>query len=243
MNVIYVKDSKEMSEKAASLLFSRMKTTEGQLNLGLATGGTPQGTYEELIKKTRAANQSFAQVKTFNLDEYVGLSEENHQSYRYYMNTHFFNHIDIPIEQTFLPNGMALNLEEECARYEQLIIDNGGIDVQLLGIGSNGHIGFNEPGTPFSEETHLVKLAQETKEANARYFNDQSEVPSQAITMGIASIMRAKEIVLLISGENKADAFAKFMNGTLSEQFPASILETHENVTVIVDEAAANKMN
>lgn len=232
-----------MSEKAASMLFSRVKESKDQLSLGLATGGTPQGTYEELKKMARETKQTFTHVKTFNLDEYVGLSEDHHQSYRYYMNTHLFNHIDIPEEQTYLPNGMANNLDEECRRYERLIEENGGVDIQLLGIGGNGHIGFNEPGTPFTEKTHIVQLAQETKQANARFFEDPSEVPSRAITMGISSIMCAKEIILLVSGVNKAEAFSRLMEGEVNELFPASVLKTHEHVSVIVDEAAAKRVN
>lgn len=237
MRVIQVKDYEEMSEAAATLLFSRVKEASS-LSLGLATGGTPEETYTRLAEKANKSNQSFSHVNTYNLDEYVGLAPEHPNSYRYYMDQHLFTKIDIPKEQTHLPNGTAVELRNECNRYERLIKRDGGIDVQLLGIGANGHIGFNEPGTPFNTGTHIVELTDETREANARYFSAKANVPIKAITMGIASIMEAKEIVLLVSGQSKAHAFAQLMDGEITEEFPASILNNHDNVTIIADEAA-----
>ncbi|MCR1289040.1 glucosamine-6-phosphate deaminase [Shouchella clausii] len=239
MNIIHVKNYEEMSQKAAALLFERIQQSP-KITLGLATGGTPENTYTALIAKAKENGQSFSHVQTFNLDEYVGLPAEDKNSYRHYMKQRLFDHVDIPKEKTHLPNGMAPSLEEECRAYENMIAEAGGIDIQLLGIGSNGHIGFNEPGTPFSSKTHVVELAEETRKANARYFPTLEDVPKQAITMGIQTIMEAKEILLLISGKAKAEAFAKLCSDEVTEAFPASILNKHPNVTVIADEEAAS---
>ncbi|WP_054711020.1 glucosamine-6-phosphate deaminase [Bacillus sp. JCM 19041] len=239
MRVIQVKDYEEMSEVAANLLFQRVKEADA-LSLGVATGGTPEETYTRLAKKANESKQSFSHVNTYNLDEYVGLLPQHPNSYRYYMEQHLFTKIDIPKEQTHLPDGTAVDLHDECNRYDRLIKNGGGIDVQLLGIGANGHIGFNEPGTPFETGTHLVELTNETREANARYFTTKDSVPTKAITMGIATIMEAKEIVLLVSGQSKALAFAKLMDGEITEEFPASVLNKHANVIIIADKAASS---
>ncbi|WP_141432227.1 glucosamine-6-phosphate deaminase [Bacillus sp. 03113] len=237
MNIIQVKDYQEMSEKAADLLISKIKSKQS-FNLGLATGGTPKGLYEILIEDHKKNGTSYKHITTFNLDEYVGLNKLDPNSYHYYMNDTLFHHLDIDVDHTHLPIGSAKNLELECQRYEQLIDEKGGVDLQILGIGRNGHIGFNEPGTSFQSLTHVVTLDESTRKANARYFSSIEEVPTHAITMGIASIMKSKEIFLLVSGEEKADAVHKLFNSEESEDFPASILKQHPCVTIIVDQKA-----
>ena len=196
MKLIQVQDYQEMSQKAAEIVIEKIKE-ESTNHLGLATGGTPEGLYNRLITDHKENHTSYKQVKSFNLDEYIGLSATNPNSYHYYMAHTFFNHIDINQEDTNLPNGTAENIQEECSRYDEMIDKMGGIDLQILGIGQNGHIGFNEPGTSFASKTQVVALAESTIEANARYFDSIDEVPTQAITMGIASIMKSKEIILL----------------------------------------------
>lgn len=237
MKVIEVKNYAEMSKKAGELIVSRINTLENPV-LGLATGSTPEGLYQHLIETYKQGNVSFENITTFNLDEYVGLEQNDPQSYYYFMNEKLFRHVDISMERVHIPNGSAADLEKECLEYEQAIEAAGGIDFQVLGIGGNGHIGFNEPGTSFSSKTHVVELEESTIQANARFFNSIDEVPTKAISMGIETIMKSKEILLLISGEAKAEAAAKLLKGEVSEDFPASILNNHENVTVIVDEAA-----
>ncbi|TQS74841.1 glucosamine-6-phosphate deaminase [Ornithinibacillus gellani] len=241
MQVIKVKDYAEMSEKACEWFVGKLKEMETPV-LGLATGSTPEGLYDHLIQKYKDGEISFQDVKTFNLDEYIGLAGDNPNSYRYFMNEKLFNNIDIKQENTFVPNGVATDLEKECTDYEQLIKDAGGIDIQLLGIGSNGHIGFNEPGAKFDGRTHIENLAQATIDANARFFDSMDDVPKQAVTMGIGSIIESKEILLLASGENKADAIAGVIDGELTEALPASILKQHPRVTIIADEAALAKV-
>ncbi|MHA7137696.1 glucosamine-6-phosphate deaminase [Rossellomorea arthrocnemi] len=237
MKLIEVKDYQEMSQVAADYLLSKVKSSN-QLTLGLATGGTPQGLYEALINDHKQNRTSYQHVSSFNLDEYIGLSGKHPNSYYHYMNDHLFKHIDIDSKNTHIPSGKAVDLEKECEAYDEKIRLHGGIDLQILGIGSNGHIGFNEPGTSFDTNTHIVDLAQSTREANARYFDSMDEVPSQAITMGISSIMKSKEILLLVSGEAKQVAMKKLVEGEISENFPASILNRHEHVTVIADKEA-----
>ncbi|GIO26443.1 glucosamine-6-phosphate deaminase [Ornithinibacillus bavariensis] len=242
MNIISVKDYQEMSKKASEIVVKTVKELEKPV-LGLATGSTPEGLYQCLIENNKDKQVSFQNVTTFNLDEYVGLAANDPNSYRYFMDEKLFNHIDISKENTFVPNGVAAKLEEECASYEELIRSHGSIDLQILGIGLNGHIGFNEPGTPFTSRTHIVELDESTRSANARFFASMDEVPTQAITTGIETIMESKKIVLLVSGENKADAIARLVNGEVSEDFPASILQKHQDVTIIADEAALSKLN
>lgn len=237
MKIIQVKDYKEMSQKAAEVIIQKVKQ-EDRINLGLATGGTPKGLYEAMIEDHRKNGTSYQHVTTFNLDEYIGLEEQNPNSYHYYMAESLFNHIDIPKFQTYLPNGLADDYNHECERYDQLIKALGGIDLQVLGIGQNGHIGFNEPGTPFQSPTHIVTLEESTRKANARYFDTIDDVPTHAITMGISSIMNSKEILLLVSGEEKADAMQKLLHGEISEDFPASVLKRHSHVTIIADQKA-----
>ncbi|KON85462.1 glucosamine-6-phosphate deaminase [Sporosarcina globispora] len=240
MKILQVKHYDEMSQKAAELLIDRIRRSPG-INLGLATGGTPVGLYAQMVNDHQKNHTSYRDVTTFNLDEYMGLSGEDPNSYRLFMDKHLFNHIDIQKSNTHVPIGDTDNPNQQCSDYENLIERHGGIDLQVLGIGSNGHIGFNEPGTSFHSETHIVELTPSTREANARYFNSLNEVPSHAISMGIASIMRSREIVLLVSGDAKRDALEHLLQGDVNESFPASILKTHPAVTIIADEAAIGK--
>ncbi len=237
MEVIRVKDFDEMSERAASFLAERIERLENPV-LGLATGSTPEGLYQCLIKKYNQGEISFKQVKSFNLDEYVGLEKTDPNSYYYFMKRNLFDHVDISLNHVRVPNGVAADLQQECDEHEKAIKAAGGIDVQLLGIGANGHIGFNEPGSTFKSKTHVADLDESTIQANSRFFNSMEEVPTQAISMGIETIMNSKEILLLISGESKAEALAKLLHGEVTEKVPASILKNHPNVTVIADEAA-----
>lgn len=235
MNIIRVKDYEEMSAITAEYLLGKILKLENPV-LGLATGSTPEGLYKQLIKNKDKV--SFENVITFNLDEYVGLKKEDPNSYHFYMNEKLFNHIDIKKECTHLPNGTAKDLHQECRDYEDTIREVGSIDIQILGIGVNGHIGFNEPGTPFTSRTHVVNLDESTRKANTRFFNSMEDVPRQAITVGIETIMESKEILLLISGKGKAETVARLLEGQVDEQFPASVLHKHDNVKVIADEAA-----
>nr|WP_027965333.1 glucosamine-6-phosphate deaminase [Halalkalibacillus halophilus] len=228
MQVIQTRDYENLSEKVAGIIFDQLKG-QPDSTLGLATGSTPVGTYQLLKKQP----EHFIEATTFNLDEYVGLKESHPQSYRYFMQEKLFN--TVPVKASYIPNGSATDLQEECKLYEQKIQASGGIDLQLLGLGMNGHIGFNEPGTPFDSRTHVVELAESTRQANARFFNHLDEVPTQAITMGIETIMEAKKIVLLVSGNEKVQAFDRLFRGEIEEKFPASILRTHPNITVVHD--------
>ena len=238
MNVIIAKSYDEMSKKA----FEIMKATvDGKKNatLGLATGSTPIGLYEEMIADHKACGTSYAEVSTFNLDEYVGLDYSSDQSYVYFMREHLFDHIDIKLENTNIENGKAADPAAECARYNALLAENT-VDLQILGIGSNGHIAFNEPGTPFDSVTHVVDLTETTIKDNSRLFNSIDEVPKQAFTMGLSNIMTAKKIVVLANGANKAKAVYGMVHGEITEDIPASILQNHSDCTLICDEAAAS---
>lgn len=237
MKIIEVKNYEEMSQAAAKYIIDKVKQNP-TITLGLATGGTPKGTYQNLIGDFRKNSTSYQKVTTFNLDEYIGFSGTHPNSYRYYMDHQLFNHINIPKSQTNIPLGDVKDMAKECHRYEQLIEDHGGIDLQILGIGSNGHIGFNEPGTKFGAKTHIVTLDESTRHANSRYFKALEEVPKYAISMGIASIMKSREILLLASGESKKEAMKQLLCGEVTEIFPASILQLHPDVTVIADEKA-----
>jgi glucosamine-6-phosphate deaminase len=237
MNIITVKDYQKMSERAGDLLMNRVKMKEKPV-LGLATGSTPEGMYAYIIEKYKEGKVSFSDVQTFNLDEYVGLDKDDTNSYTFYMKNQLFNHIDLLEGNAHLPDGKAENLKEECDAYEKKIERAGMIDLQVLGIGLNGHIGFNEPGTSFESKTHIVELDESTRQANARFFDSLDHVPTQALTMGIETIMNSKEILMLISGGSKAETLAKLMEGEVTEEFPASILHRHPNVTIIADEAA-----
>jgi glucosamine-6-phosphate deaminase len=237
LKLIQTSSYDELSKHAAAKIISKLNA-DPRLNLGLATGSTPTGLYKNLIDDHKKNKTSYKQVNTFNLDEYIGISKKDPHSYHYFMCENLFNHIDIPLEQTHIPDGTASDLEEECRRYEQFIKEHGGIDLQILGIGQNGHIGFNEPGTSFDSRTHIIQLADSTRKANSRFFDSLEDVPTQAITMGIASIMESKEIYLLVSGAGKAEALARLMNGEISEDFPASVLKKHPNVTIFADQEA-----
>ncbi|RYL90323.1 glucosamine-6-phosphate deaminase [Sporolactobacillus sp. THM7-4] len=238
MNVISVKDEKEMSQIAAEKII-RLVHEKPDAVLGLATGGTPEGTYHALVADYQAGGTSYRKVRTVNLDEYVGLDPEHPNSYHTYMQEQLFNHIDIPEDQHFLPDGTAASLEYECRRYDKMIDSLGGIDLQLLGIGENGHIGFNEPGTPFDSGTHVVTLTPSTRHANARFFGKPEDVPERALTMGIGTILKSKSILLIVSGEKKADALYFLLNDPeQTVRFPASALLTHPDVTLIADRAA-----
>lgn len=241
MKIIKVKDYAEMSEAACNLIVDKLDQSEKPV-FGLATGSTPEGLYERLIEKYQKNKASFKNATTFNLDEYVGLGKSDPNSYNHYMNEKLFNHIDIASEHIHLPNGAAADIEKECSDYEAQIREAGYIDLQVLGIGVNGHIGFNEPGTSFASRTQVIDLDESTRNTNARFFKSLEEVPKKAITMGIESIMESKEIVLLASGENKAEAVARLIEkGVVTEAFPASILQNHDHVTVIADAAALSK--
>ncbi|API93435.1 glucosamine-6-phosphate deaminase 1 [Virgibacillus pantothenticus] len=237
MELIKVRNYEELSEYAGKLVLEKVNTLENPV-LGLATGSTPEGLYQYLINQYKEGKVSFEHVVTFNLDEYVGLEKDDINSYNYYMNEKLFKHIGIPRNQTYLPDGNAIDLNEEATNYENRIKQAGNIDLQILGLGLNGHIGFNEPGTPFTSRTHIVQLDESTRQANARFFISIDEVPSQAITMGIETIMESKQIVLLVSGEGKAEALHRVINGEVSEEFPASILQKHPHVIIVADEAA-----
>lgn len=237
MELIRVKDYEEMSKKASEIVADRVKNLEKPV-LGLATGSTPEGMYKYLIEKYQAGEVSFKNATSFNLDEYVGLTKEDPNSYYYYMFDKFFNHIDIAKENVNLPDGVAENLEQACLDYDKKIQEAGGIDIQVLGIGVNGHIGFNEPGTSFTKRTHIVDLTESTRQANSVYFPSIDEVPTQAFTMGIGTIMESKEIILLVSGEKKAEALKQLLEGEVTEELPASVLRNHPKVTIIADEQA-----
>ncbi|WP_110114837.1 glucosamine-6-phosphate deaminase [Bacillus sp. CGMCC 1.16541] len=237
MKLIEVENYEQLSKKVAQMMSQTVKEKHNAV-LGLATGGTVVGIYEELIRDHKQHKTSYKQVRSVNLDEYIGLKKQHEQSYFSYMNDAFFKHVDIQSEHTHLPNGQAANIEEECERYEALIKNLGGIDLQLLGIGENGHIGFNEPGTAFDSRTHVIKLAESTRKANARFFESFEEVPTHAITMGIASIMSSKKIILAVSGEKKAEILYQLFHTDTTEDIPATILKRHPDVTVIADKEA-----
>ncbi|WP_270345875.1 glucosamine-6-phosphate deaminase [Lactococcus petauri] len=230
MKVITVKNQLEGAKIGFDLLKEAMDN--GAKTLGLATGSTPVEFYNQIVK----SNLDFSDMTSVNLDEYVGLDGSDEQSYRYFMSKHLFN--EKPFKENFLPNGKAADLEAETKAYDQIIAEHP-IDFQILGIGQNGHIGFNEPGTSFEETTHVVDLQESTIKANARFFEDEEDVPRQAISMGIASIMAAKSIVLMAYGESKAEAIKGMVEGEITEDMPASILQKHADVVVIADEAAA----
>ncbi|MDI9441631.1 MAG: glucosamine-6-phosphate deaminase [Firmicutes bacterium] len=240
MKIIVVSDYERMSEEVAKIVQAQIAVKPDSV-LGLATGSTPLGTYRKLVEMAKDG-LDFSQVTTFNLDEYVGLAGDHPQSYRYYMEQNLFSGVNIPREKTFIPNGTAADLAAECAAYEEKIKGAGGIDLQLLGIGSNAHIGFNEPGSEFGSTTRLVDLAESTIEDNSRFFASREEVPTQAISMGIKSIMQAKQIVLMANGENKADAIWATVLGPVTSDVPASVLQLHPFVTLVLDEAAASKL-
>ena len=238
MNIRICKDYNEMSLVASELLATEIKN-KNNLTIGLATGSTPIGLYKNLIKMHNEKIIDFSKVKTFNLDEYYGLNKSHPQSYHYFMKENLFNHINIDLNNTHIPLGIAPDIEKECTNYDDLIQNNGGIDVQILGIGSNGHIAFNEPSNIFKSGTYLVDLTEETIKANSRFFESIEDVPTKAITMGIGSIFKAKKIILLASGKNKAKAIYDTIYGDIDPNVQSSILQLHPNVTLIIDEESA----
>ena len=238
MRIILAANNEEMSNKAAAIVSSQI-ILKPDCVLGLATGDTPMGMYKELIKMYEDKEVDFSEVTVFNLDEYCNLNRENAHSYYYYMHHNFFNYINIKKGNTHIPNGAATDLDKECRNYERQIKNKGGIDLQVLGIGVNGHIGFNEPDIDFEAETHLVKLDKMTIEANARFFSSKDEVPTLAISMGIKTIMQSRMLVLLANGETKASAIYKTVKGKISPKVPASIIQLHSNAIIIIDKNAA----
>lgn len=241
MKIMKAKDYDAMSDKACMKVIDTIKQLNNPV-LGLATGSTPEGLYACLINAHKKNQVHFDKVTTFNLDEYIGLSSEDTNSYHYYMTENFFKHIDLPVERANVPKGNTGNAAQECADYEQLIHNAGYVDLQILGLGVNGHIAFNEPDTPFDSRTQVVNLTESTRDANARFFDSMADVPTQAITMGLETIMESKEIVLLVSGSKKGDALANLIHGDVTETLPASILQKHPNVTIIADEGALSKV-
>ena len=237
MKIIKTKDYEQMSRVTANILSAQV-IMKPKCILGLATGSTPIGAYQQLIAWYQKGDIDFSEVTSINLDEYKGLSPENDQSYRYFMNTNLFDHINIKKENTYVPDGLEPDADKACSRYNQIIADLGGIDLQLLGLGNNGHIGFNEPGSAFEKETHCVDLTQSTINANARFFSSLSEVPRQAYTMGIKTIMQAKKIVVAVSGAGKASIVKEAFFGPITPQVPASVLQLHNDVTLVGDAAA-----
>ena len=241
MRLIRAKDYDELSAIAARVIAAQV-TLKPNCVLGLATGSSPEGTYKELIAAYNRGELDFSQVRTVNLDEYVGLEPTHDQSYAYFMRDRFFDHVNIDLKNTNVPDGMNPDPAAECARYDALIQSMGGIDLQLLGIGPNGHIGFNEPGDTFSLGTQQIKLTQSTLEANKRFFASLDDVPTHARTMGIRDIMQARRILLVASGENKAQAVKGLLTGAISPQMPCTILQYHPDCIVVADEAALSAL-
>lgn len=241
MKVIVKKNYDEVSKVAAQEMINLVKTKENAV-LGLPTGSTPVGMYKNVVKAYKNGEISFKNITTFNLDEYIGLNKTNDQSYYYFMNDNLFSHIDINKDNINIPDGMAKDLDNECKRYEQKLKSEGYMDIMYLGIGINGHIGFNEPAEYFEPFTHKVILEESTIEANSRFFEKIEDVPTSALTMGIKTIFSAKKIILIATGENKAEAIAQTVNGKINPQIPASVLQLHNDVTIIVDEAAGSKL-
>ena len=241
MKIYKAKDYDELSRKAASIIASQV-LMKPDCVLGLATGSTPIGTYKQLIEWYNKGDLDFSSVKSVNLDEYRGLTRDNDQSYYYFMYNNLFKHININMDCTNIPDGTQSDSDKECSRYEDVIKSLGGIDLQLLGLGHNGHIGFNEPDEEFAKTTHCVDLTQSTIEANKRFFASIDEVPKQAYTMGIGTIMKAEKILLVVSGSDKAQILHDVLCGPVTPHVPASVLQLHNDVIVVADEAAMAKL-
>jgi len=243
MKLLIAKNYDDLSKKASEIIADEIKKNPRAV-LGLATGSTPVGTYKELVRLHKEQRLDFSKVVTFNLDEYYGLTPDNPQSYHYFMNDNLFNHINIDPKNIHIPDGTAIDIEFHCKLYDEEIEKYGGIDLQLLGIGPNGHIGFNEPDEKLVLNTHITDLSEETINANSRFFNSIDEVPKKAITMGIGSIMQAKRILLLANGKGKAEIIARLLNeNVVSTKIPASLLMLHHDVTIIIDKEAAEFLN
>lgn len=240
--IIYkASDYNDMSRKAANIISAQI-IMKPNCVLGLATGSSPVGTYKQLVEWYNKGDLDFSKVTSINLDEYKGLGPDNDQSYRYFMNTHLFDLVNINKSRTFVPDGLEPDSEKACSIYNHIIAREGGIDLQLLGLGRNGHIGFNEPGEAFEKETHCVDLTESTIEANKRFFASEDEVPRQAYSMGIKSIMQAKKILVVVSGADKADALKAMISGPITPAVPASILQLHNDVTIVADTDALSKL-
>ena len=241
MRIIEAQDYKDMSRKAANVISAQM-ILKPESVIGLATGSTPIGVYDQLTEWYKKGDLDFSKIHTVNLDEYKGIDAENKQSYHYFMNQHLFSRVNIELQNTFVPDGMNENQNEECQRYEKLIAGLGGVDLQLLGLGHNGHIGFNEPSDHFENETHCVYLTETTIQANKRFFDSEKDVPKQAYTMGIGTIMRCRKILVVVSGKDKAEILKQVIQGPVTPEVPGSILQFHPDCTIIADEAALSEM-
>ncbi|WP_232696882.1 glucosamine-6-phosphate deaminase [Brevibacillus daliensis] len=239
MRVIVSGSYQDLSKKAAEIMAEQINKKPESV-LGLATGSTPIGMYKELIAMNKDGKVDFSKVTTFNLDEYVGLTPDHDQSYDYFMWDNLFSHVNIMKEQTNIPSGIAADLPTECASYEKLVAKKGGIDIQILGVGHNGHIGFNEPSDSFTISTHVIELASQTIEANARFFEEKSQVPKKAVTMGIGAIMKARHVLLIVNDKSKAEAVRQLFSGKVDPQVPVSILQLHPNLTILVDRETAD---
>jgi len=242
MKIYKAKDYKDMSRKAANIISAQI-IMKPNCVLGLATGSTPIGTYDQLVEWYKKGDLDFSNVTSVNLDEYKGLTRDNDQSYYYFMNEHLFSKVNIDKNRTFLPDGTEMDSQKACEDYNKIIHSVGGIDLQLLGLGHNGHIGFNEPADIFVKETHCVQLTQKTIEANKRFFASIDDVPKEAYTMGIRTIMQAKKILVVVSGEDKAEIVNKAFRGEVTPEVPASILQMHNDVVLVADEAALSKLD
>lgn len=241
MNMVICKasDYKDLSRKAANIIAAQM-ILKPDCTLGLATGSSPVGTYEQLIERFKDGDLDFSRITSVNLDEYKGLAPDNDQSYRYFMNTNLFNHVNIDKAHTFVPDGLEPDAGKACREYDDIIENVGGIDLQLLGLGHNGHIGFNEPADSFSKGTNCVDLTESTIEANKRFFESEADVPRQAYTMGIRTIMLAKKILVVVSGKDKAEILKKVVCGPVTPKVPASVLQLHPDVTIVADSEACS---
>lgn len=241
MKIIPSKDYNDMSRKAANIISAQI-IMKPNCVLGLATGSTPIGTYAQLVEWYQKGDLDFAEVVTVNLDEYKGLDRDNEQSYYYFMNDKLFSKVNIDLNNTFLPDGMEPDSQKACADYNKVIAQTGGVDLQLLGLGHNGHIGFNEPGMAFEAETHCVNLTESTMKANQRFFASKDDVPRQAYTMGIKTIMQAKKILVVVSGADKAAIVKEAFFGPITPKVQASVLQLHNDVTIVADEAALSQI-
>lgn len=241
IKILIVRGYDELSKRAAEIIANAIRN-KPNLVLGLATGGTPVGCYRELARIHKEEGLDFSHVVTFTLDEYIRLPPTHPQSYRYFMDENLFNHVNIRMENTHVPNGLSDNLQKTCQESENAIKASGGIDLQLLGIGANGHIAFNEPGSPFDSRTRVVNLSERTIKDNARFFKSIDEVPRRALSVGVGTIMEARKILLLASGAGKAEVVAKSVEGPITTDVPASVLQRHPNCIFILDEEAASKL-
>lgn len=241
MKIIKAKDYNDMSRKAANIISAQV-IMKPNCVLGLATGSTPIGTYAQLVDWYRKGDLDFSEVTTVNLDEYKGLTRDNDQSYYYFMNDNLFSKVNINLERTFLPDGTEPDSDKACRDYNKVIADVGGVDLQLLGLGHNGHIGFNEPGMAFEAETHCVDLTESTMKANQRFFASMEDVPRQAYTMGIKTIMQAKKILIVVSGSDKASIVKEAFFGPITPKVQASVLQLHNDVILVADEAALSEI-